>query len=176
MEEVFPNEPYRLLLKDRRGDPRDAGVLVFEIQGATLMPIEAKGFTNEASWADLREVYVTVSALGGAAEACEVTVRAPIAWAHDLNAGIATVFSTIGGFFGAGAGAGIGAALAGTAVLGPAIVPVALVGGLALGAAATTKGMRMLYRHGLRVGERALDGLLGDVALRAQGGWGLSKR
>ena len=62
-------------------------------------------------------------------------------------------------------------------VLGPVglvLGAVLTVGGVVVGGGLGVKGYRALYGYGIRRGRRALEGLLGAVAGRAQGGWGVT--
>jgi hypothetical protein len=174
MEAVLPFEPFTMALRERRGNPAQGGVMVFDLQGVGFVQgAEAGGFRKDASYADLRQVYVTLTArrIGDATET-EVTLRAPIAWAWSLNAGIGAVFVGLGGGLGALAGLAVGAAVA---TLGP--VGAGL--GLALGAGGGGSGglalLRALYGFGARRGGVALDGALSAVALKAEGGWGIGR-
>lgn len=66
-------------------------------------------------------------------------------------------------------GTGLGGAVA--AVL----ASLTLAGGGAVGGRGALALMRGVHRYGMRKGESALRGLLGDVASRAEGGWRLTK-
>ncbi|MDP2957251.1 MAG: hypothetical protein Q8N53_12580 [Longimicrobiales bacterium] len=172
MEEILPYEPYRLTLHDRQGDPARGGVLVFDIQGAGFTSTD-KGFTGEASFSDLRQVLATLSARPGDPSFTTVTVSAPVAWAWRINAGLASLFTLLGGGLGLAAGMGLGA---GVLVLGP--LGAALLTGMA-GAGAgvgALGGYRALYRYGLARGQSALEALLATVAAKAEGGWGIAPR
>lgn len=180
MEEIFPHEPYRLTLTDRQGDPLDGGLLAFRIEGAGFTITE--GFRGQASAADLREVLVTIRPLTGRAyEASEVVLRGPVAWAIRLNAAIGGVLvgvsTTIGVAVSSVAGSATAAALAG---LGLAMWPVTGViaaiiatGGAGLSGLGSLLGFRKLYAWSLGKGRNGLEGLLAELAVRAQGGWGL---
>jgi hypothetical protein len=178
METVLPAEPYRLALVDRRGDPLDGGVLIFDIQGAGIGATE--GLAAEAAWADLRQVHVSLRPVPGPAPACEITIRGPVAWAHAVNAGFSTIFVGVSGGLGLVAGsfggAAVGSALAalglGVGAVAAASTAVA-IGGVVAGGVLGLKGFSWLYDHGMRKGERALGGIAASVAVRAQGGFGL---
>jgi len=58
--------------------------------------------------------------------------------------------------------------------VGPVLGAVLMVGGVVVGGGLGVKGYRALYGYGIRRGRRALEGLLGAVAGRAQGGWGVT--
>lgn len=178
MEELLPKEPFKLSLKDRKGDPLDGGFLVFDIQGAGIVA-EGAGFTTQVSAADLREVFVSLRPLEGGAT-CELTLRGPVAWAHRMN--------SIGGAVMVGIGSGVGTGLGwlgGTAVSGALLGALGAGGAAAIGAAVTAgvvlasgvlsmKGFRWLYDYSIRQGEKGFDSLLSGVAVHAQGGWGLA--
>lgn len=172
MEAVLPHEPYRLTLRDRLGDPMDGGILVFDIQGASIAGTAEKGFTGDASFADLRQVLFTLTPHPGDPPATAVTVDAPVAWAWRLNAGLSLILTGLGGALGFAAGGALASATVG--LLGPvgAGLLAALAGGSATGA--SVSGIRSLHRYGRSRGERALVGMLAAVAARAEGGWGIA--
>lgn len=176
MEHVLPRGPFELVLADRLGDPRQGGVLVFDIPNASFAPAQQEGFTLDASWADFREVRLSVRSV--AEGRTEVRAESPVAWAWTLNAffvpAAAVLSGAVGGLLGL-AVAGVLAALvpeAARAIMGAVVM--ALGGGL--GAWGGARGVQVMYRHSLGRGERALDGLLQAVGTRAQGGWGLVER
>jgi hypothetical protein len=174
MEKILPAPPFKLLLKDQRGDPRSGGVLVFDIQGASFVAPE--GWTGQTSWADLREIYASVRRIPGEPNKCELTVRAPVAWARRLNAAIG------GAVTGVGTGVGLGfSVVAGElltdAFLGPVgftLAVIAMVFFIGMGVTVPTVGFRALYGVGMNKGRKALDSLVAAVAQDAQGGWGVS--
>lgn len=179
MEEVFPNEPYTLSLKDRQGDPLNGGLLIFNIEGVSMLTSESGGFKGQAAYADLREVYVSLLPIEGS-DTCEVTLRGPVSWAFALNAAGGSVIVGVGGGLGLAISWAIGSAVAG-ALIGSGIGTVAVAGAVAatiaaggtLGAAGlSTKGFRALYNHSMKKGQQGLEGLLSAVAMKAQGGWG----
>jgi hypothetical protein len=181
MEEILPHEPYRLTLTDREGDPLDGGLLVFRIEGVGFTVTD--GFRGQASAADLRQVLVTIRPLPGRdPETAEVVLRGPVAWAHRLNAMIGSVLIGMGSAVGLGlssvAGSVAAALLAGSGlVMWPVTGVVAAViaaGGTGLGGVGSVAGFRKLYAWSLGKGRDGLDGLLGEIAVRAQGGWGLT--
>jgi hypothetical protein len=182
MEEIFPHEPYRLTLTDRQGDPLGGGFLVFNIDGASYVATE--GFTGQASGADLRQVIVTLRPLvgDGADASCEVTLRGPVAWAYTLNSAIGTVFAGLSGGIGLGA-SWVGSGAVAAALVASGVATVATAGVLAAGVTVAgtvggsllgTRGFRALYALSLRKGQKALEGLLSLVAVKAQGGWGIA--
>lgn len=177
MEKVCPAEPFNLSFKDRHGDLRSGGMLVFKIDGAGF--VAKPGWVGETSWADLREIYVSIRPLGGDAAGCEVTLRSPVAWARGLNFAIGGTVSGVGGAAGLGLGAlaaeGLGslsAVLAG-GPFGAVIATLVVVLGVLSGGGAFMFGFRALYDHGMRKGEGALTQLLAAISLEAQGGWGI---
>ena len=70
MEAVVPGEPYRLALVDQRGDPLTGGVLVFDIQGCGA--VFPWGLAREAAWSAVRQVFISVRLIEGAAPSCEL--------------------------------------------------------------------------------------------------------
>jgi hypothetical protein len=162
MEAVFPADPFRLILTDQQGDPLDRGVLVFDMQAASSVLLQG-GFAFETREAGLRQVFVSLRSIEGSSSSCEMNIHSPVT-SQNLGLGIGLFLSTIaagaGGFVFAGLGVAVG------------IGPVAGIGGILLGGALGVKGYRALYRYALRRGKKALDGLIGAVAVRAKGGWG----
>jgi hypothetical protein len=175
MEALFPTDPYRLTLTDRRGDPLEGGVLVFDIGGfGAAFP---QGLAAEAGWAGYRRVFASVRPIEGATPSCEVTLRGPVAGAQNLMALLGSGLTGLAGGAGLGLGLGVGAAF-GVLATGPVSVilfATFLVGGVALGGGLGTKGFRAVCGYGWRKGLTALEGLLGAVASRAEGGWGINK-
>jgi hypothetical protein len=180
MEEVMPGEPYGLSLRDRRGDPTAGGVIIFDIPGAGFSAAAHPGFVGSASHADFRQVFASVHAVGDGA--AELTLRAPVAWARNLNAGIGLALSGLG----AGLGMGVGSALAagaaatltglGLAAAAPWAAGALVVTGLVGGGAGGHRILLKLYRYGLGKGESALQGLVGGIAMKAEGGWGFQPK
>ncbi len=162
MEAVLPEEPFRLTLTDQQGDPLDRGVLVFDIQGATSILLQG-GFAFETREAGLRQVFVSLRSVEGATSSCEMTMHSPVT-SHNLGLGIGLVVT--------GLGAGVGGLALGALRLGGGIGPIGAVAGVLVGAGLGVKGYRALYRYALRRGGKALEGLLGAVAVRAKGVWG----
>lgn len=173
MEAILPEPPYELLLRERIGDPLRGGTLAFDIQGVGFVSGNQPGFKGDASFADLRQVFATVTLLPGVPPRTELTVRAPVAWAFRLNAALSGGLSVMGG------GLALlltGAVATSVGALGPVAVGLLVAAGGGAGGAATLSLMRALYRHGLGRGERALDGILALVAAKAEGGWGIQSR
>ncbi len=178
MEAVLPAEPFSLVLQNRQGDPLNGGVLEFDIPGATFTPAGVTGFALDASWADMRTVIVSLRPVPGSQGRTEVTVGAPVAWAWRINAAVSGGLAAGAGMVGMGIGLAIGAAVAmalastgvGTVVgVGIAMASAGGAGGGAL------KGLQVSYRYGLRRGEKGLQGLMAAVAIKAEGGWGLTE-
>ena len=173
MEAVFPHEPYRLTLTDRQGDPLDGGVLVFDIQG--LNSPFPQGFALESKYGGMRQVFLSLRPIEGATPSCEVTLRGPVAWSQntiDLFQGL--IFTGVAGGIGGSAAVAAIVMLSAALGLGPVAAVLGALGGTVAGAGLGAKGYRALYRYAIRRGRRALDGLLGAVAGRAEGGWGLT--
>ncbi len=170
MQAVFPEEHYRLTLKDQRGDPLDGGVLTFEIQGyGAAFP---QGLAAESGWAGYREVLVSVRPVESDTSACEVTLRAPVARAHNFGLMIGGVATLLGSGGGAALVVGVAVTIGSLASVLPGIALAA--GGALAGGGLVMGGFRKVWRYGTARGRRALEGLLGAIAARAQGGWGVS--
>ena len=169
IEAVFPVEPYRLTLTDRRGDSSSGGVLVFDVQG--LNAVFPDGFAREARYGGIRQVFLSIQPIDGAKPSCEVTLRSPVAWSYTQDLVQGGILTGLAGAIGVGLGLAAGVAL----LLGPigaVLVPAMMAGGGVGGVGLGMMGYRALYRYAMRRGVRALDGLLGAVASRAEGGWG----
>jgi hypothetical protein len=162
MEAVFPAEPFRLTLTDQQGDPLDGGVLVFDIQGTTTLLLQG-GFAFETREAGLRQVFVSLRSIEGSKSSCEMTMHSPVT-SHNLGLGIGLVVTALG--------AGVGSLALGALGLAVGIGPFGAVAGVLVGAGLGLKGYRALYRYALRRGGKALEGLVGAVAVRAKGVWG----
>ncbi len=172
IEAVFPVEPYRLTLADRRGDPSSGGVLVFDVQG--LNAVFPEGFAREAKYGGIRQVFVSIQPIDEAKPSCEVTLRSPVAWSYTQDLVEGGILTGVTGAVGAGLGLAGGVAL----LLGPigaVLVPAMMAGGGVGGASLGMMGYRAIYRYAMRRGVRALDGLLGALASRAEGGLGINK-
>ena len=174
-EAVFPAEPYRLTLMDRQGDPLKGGLLVFDVQG--LSSPFPRDFALEAKYGGIRQVFLSLRPVEGATPSCEVTLRSPVAWSHNQDLAVGGVVTGITGAMGLGLGLAGAAAVAaiGLSGIGVVVAPAILVAGGATGGALGVTGYRAAYRSAMRRGQRALDGLLGAVASRAEGGWGITK-
>lgn len=174
MESLFPHEPFMLTLRERLGDPTAGGTLIFDIQGVGFSTAAHPGFRGDASYADLRQVYVTLTPLPGDAARTEVTVRAPAAWALSINAAVSGVMTLVSGGISMMVSFGIGSALGIAGVLGPVGLGLLVATGAGLGGAGGLTGFRALYRYGRGRGMKALEGLLAAVAAQAEGGWGFA--
>ncbi len=174
-EAVFPAEPYRLTMTDRQGDPLEGGFLVFDVQG--LNSPFPRDFALEAKYGGIRQVFLSLRPMEGATLSCEVTLRSPVAWSHNQDLAVGGVVTGISGAIGLGLGLAGAAAVAaiGLSGIGVVVAPAILVAGGATGGGLGVKGYRAMYRYAMRRGHRALDGLLGAVASRAEGGWGITK-
>ena len=174
-EAVFPAEPYRMTLTDRQGDPLKGGFLVFGVQG--LNSPFPRDFALEAKYGGIRQVFLSLRPVEGATPSCEVTLRSPVAWSHNQDLAVGGVVTGITGAMGLGLGLAGAAAVAaiGLSGIGVVVAPAILVAGGATGGALGVTGYRAAYRSAMRRGQRALDGLLGAVASRAEGGWGITK-
>ena len=174
-EAVFPGEPYRLTLTDRQGDPLKGGFLVFDVQG--LDSPFLRGFAIEAKYGGIRQVFLSLQPIEKATPSCEVTLRSPVAWSHNQDLAVGGVVTGITGAIGLGLGLAVATApvVGLSGMIGAVVAPAILVAGGATGGGLGVKGYRARYRHAMRRGQRALDGLLGAVAGRAEGGWGITK-
>lgn len=161
MEAVFPDEPFRLTLTDQQGDPLDRGVLVFDMQGANSLLLQG-GFAFETREAGLRQVFVSLRSIEGSTSSCEMTMHSPVT-SHNLGLGLGLVVS--------GLGAGVGGFALGALGLAVGIGPIGAIAGVLVGAGLGVKGYRALYRYALGRGRKALEGLVGAVAVRAKGIW-----
>ena len=168
MEVVFPDEPFRLTTTDQKGDPLNRGVLVFDIQGLTAPFPE--GLALEAKWGGFRQVFVSLRPVEGATPSCEMTAHSQVT-SHNLG----LVQGLIAGVVAGGAGMGVGVALGVSVqfVLGVAVPVVPLLGaGFLLGGGLGMKGYRAVYAYCMRRGQKALEGIIGAVAVRSRGVWG----
>ena len=169
-EAVFPHNPYRLTLTDRQGDPLDGGFLIFDING--LNSPFPQGFALEAKYGGMRQVFLSLRLIDGAKPSCEMTLRSPLAWSQNtIDLAMGSIVTGVAG--GIGGSAGVGAVIMLSAAL-PVAAVLAAIGGAVAGGGLGVKGYRALYRYGSGRGRKALDGLLGAVAGRAEGGWGIS--
>jgi hypothetical protein len=175
IEAIFPHEPYRLTLTDQQGDPLAGGVVVFDIQGLGLAP---NGLAAEVQLSAVRQVFLSVRPIEGDTPSCEVTLRGPIAWSHNIGLAQGAIVTGVGaGLGGLTLGGGTLAAVGG--LISSGFVVLGLTGvlgavGVIAGGALGRKGFRALCTYGIRQAQRALEGLLGAVAARAEGGWGIA--
>ena len=167
MEAVFPDEPFRLSLTDQQGDPLDRGVMIFDIPGAAG-PFP-QGFAHTMSESGLKQVCVSLRPIEGSTPSCEMTLYSPVT-SQNLGLGVGLVVTTLAGGVGFGVGTLGGAALAALGVV-TGIALVVPAGGVLIGAGLGLKGYRALYRYALRGGRKALEGLIGAVAVRTKGVW-----
>ena len=180
MEAVMPEDPFGLSLRDRRGDPETGGLLIFTIPGASIAGASQPGFTGQASYADLREVYASLRPVSDSS--CVLTLRGPIAWAYGINAGIGSLVTGGGAALGFGVGSGTAAvaaatlSAAGLAAAAPIVAAVVVTGGLVAGGLGGRYFLRRLYRYGLSRGEVALESIISAVAMKAEGGWGFGPK
>ena len=174
MEALFPHEPFMLTLRERLGDPAAGGTLIFDLQGVGFSTAANPGFRGDASYADLRQVYVTLTPLPGDAPRTEVTIRGPVAWALSINAAVSGAMTLVSGGISMMMGFGLGSALGIIGVLGPVGLGLMAATGAGLGSAGGLKGFRALHRYGRRRGMKALNGLLAAIAAKAEGGWGIA--
>jgi hypothetical protein len=140
--------------------PRSIDFLIFDLPGVNS-PFE-RGFAYETTDAGLKQLFVSLRPLEGAAASCEMTVHSPVT-SHNIGLGLGTLVTTVSGSIGAGALGAVGVAVG--------VGPVGAVGGLLLGAGLGVKGFRSLYAFAMRRSKKALDGLVGAVAVRAKGVW-----
>ncbi len=160
MQTVFREDPFRLTLTEQEGDPLDGGVLVFDLSGMRN-PFE-QGFAFETTEAGLRQVFVSLRPVVGTTTSSEVTVHSPVTL-HKLGSGVGMVATTVGGGLGFGALGALGVAVG----LGPVGAVVGVLAGAGLG----LKGFRTIYAFAMRRARRALERLVGAVAVRATGVW-----
>jgi hypothetical protein len=164
---VLPEEPYRLTSTDQRGNPLDRGVLVFDIQG--LNAPFPQGFALEAKFGGLKQVFVSLRPIEGSSPSCEMTVHSPVT-SHKIGLLQGLIVGTLTGTAGFGVGMVAGGALIALGMVG-AVLPIAAGGGVFLGGGLGVKGYRSVYAYCMRRGRKALEGLAGAVAVRAQGVW-----
>jgi hypothetical protein len=167
MEALFVSEPYHLVLVDQRGDPLAGGVMLFDIH-STVSPFNP-GFGYQMRDSGVRQLAIMLRPLDAEVPSCEVTIHGRLT-SHRVSAGLGVLLSSIVGAVGFGVGAGVGLAVISLGVA-TAVGPVLAVGGFALAGAGGVKGFRALHRRSMRLGRQALEGLLGAIGGRAQGGW-----
>jgi len=160
MQEVFPTEPFRLTLTDDVGDPLDGGALIFDLPG--MKNAFERGFAFDMADAGLKQVFVSLRPKDEPTPSCEITLESPVT-SEKLGGVLVVVAATLGG----------GVGLGGLGALGLAIGlgPVGAVVGVVLGAGLGIKGFRALYSASMRRSRKALEGLVGAVAVRAKGVW-----
>lgn len=161
MEAVFPDEPFRLTLTDQQGDPLAGGALVFDIQGTSTLLLQG-GFAFDTREAGLRQVFVSLQQVPGSAGSCEITMHSPVT-SHNVGLGL--------GLFVSGVAGGVGGLVIGALGFAAGMGPLGAIPGVLLGAGLGVKGYRALYRYALRRGRKALEGLIGAVAVRTKGVW-----
>ena len=171
MQRILPGHPFRLSLIDHHGaDPLDGGVLVFKVPAYSYTAVTAdQSFAYEMAMADLKQLLFSLRRLETNPPATELTVQASLTHSHKLTlwvgGSISGVFGVGGAFVGAAAGVALG--------IGGLAVGAAAAGFLAGGAAAML-GWRGLYRYGLRRGKKAIQNLLGSIAVDIETGGGFS--
>lgn len=167
MQRIFPR--FRLTLVDSRGGaPLEGGVLVFELPAVTGTEPTESILRDLLWWADVREVHVRIQPLDE--ERCEVTLRAPTAYARKLNLAVGGgLVGLMGLFTSLGAAAlalpllvAIGLASAGAEL---AAMAAAVALGFGTGSGTGVVAWRGLYRWGQRRGEAALHRLLQALAV-----------
>jgi hypothetical protein len=160
MQTVLPENPYRLTLTDKHGDPLDGGVLVFDLP-AMASPFE-RGFAFAAADAGLKQLSVSLRPIEGSPTSCEITVSSPVT-SHNVGFGLGVLVTTLAG--------GAGLATLGTLGMVTGVGPVGFAVGALLGGGFGRKGFRALYRGSMQRAQRALDGLVGAVATRVGVVW-----
>lgn len=160
MQAVLPGEPFRLTLTDQEGDPIDGGLLVFALPSLRT-PFE-RGFAFETMEAGLKQVFVSLRPVDEPTGGCEVIAQSPVT-SHNLGLGVGMVVTTLTGGVGFGGLGALGIAIG--------IGPVGAIAGVLLGAGLGVKGFRALYDFTRRRATKALEGLVGAVAVRAKGIW-----
>jgi eukaryotic-like serine/threonine-protein kinase len=171
MQEILPNAPNNLVLRDIQGDVLNGGVMVFEVpsfNGLSYTPFE-----YEMANAGVKQLLVSIRPLDEAS--CEVVVLGSLRVGRRAAAGFFGAFTGAAGFGGVAGGVGLGMAIGtGMGLGGVALVPLvggmALLGGGTLGAASRTL-FRKLYRWGLGRGQRAIEGLLGTLNVSVVSDW-----
>ncbi len=179
MQRVFPAEPYSLVLKDTQGgDLLSGGVLVFEVpawrgvEGTTSLSYQARG------WADIRQLYVSMTTLDTDPVSCELTIRTPLRHSRRINFTASAVISGLSGGGAAIGGVALGLAAAGAIGAAPLVAGgIAAMTALGLGSVVGGGAMlfyRPIYRYGLRKGLKALEELLAAVDVGIRTGWTFS--
>jgi len=176
MQRVFPAEPYRLVLKDTQGDDLlQGGVMVFEVPVWTGLEGTDKLSYQVRGWADIRQLYVTLTPLDTEPPSSEVTIRAPLRHSRRVNFWVSSALTGLTGIGGTVAGVAVGVAAAGTLGLAPLLAGAVVAAcGVAVGGGvggATALGYRSVYRHALKRGVTALEGLLAALDVGIRTGW-----
>ena len=160
MQDVFPAEPFRLTLTDDLGDPLNGGALIFDLP--RMKSAFERGFAFDMTDAGLKQVFVSLRPKDGPTPSCEITLQSPVT-SQRLGGGLVVVAATLGGGIGLGGLGALGLAIG--------LGPVGAIAGVVLGAGLGTKGFRALYSGSMRRSRKALEGLVGAVAVRAKGVW-----
>lgn len=160
MQRVLPR--YRLSLVDSRGrDPRDGGVLVFDLPTLSAIQGTDQVIQDLRMWADIKELHVQIRALD--AERCEVTLRAPMTYARKVNLVVGAVLAGVFGV--AGTVSAIAMAFGLVGILGlesmATVIVLAMAGlGFSLTAALATLPLRAFYRWGQGKGVAAMERMI----------------
>jgi hypothetical protein len=150
---VFPAAPFELLFEDTVGrDPLHDGVLIYRVGSAT-----GSEFHTSLNWADARVVLATIRAEG---EGTRLVLRAPL-----FRRGVNLAVNGGLGVLGAWGGAFVGGTVAGLIAIGPGLVLVPVLAGMAVGGAGGLSLFRGLYHKARHGGELALHRLLQAVSL-----------
>jgi hypothetical protein len=165
MQRIFSLPPYFLELRDSiGGDPLEGGILVFATPSYFLHTSE---FSLDIAYSDLKELQISLRAVrpaGADAQSTEVTISSSMNYNRRLNV-------LLGGSVTGAAGVGGGAAAGAIAVAAGAagvVVALPVVAGAAAGVTLFGAAIRSLYRFGVRRGQRAIDRLIGALALNTR--------
>lgn len=176
MEAVTPSALFGLVLRDRQGDPRDGGVLTFDVLGSGTAGEPQSGFARQVKLSDLRQIHASVVPIGEGS--CELTLRAPISHSFGMTALVGAGITAGGGAAGMGIGSALAAMLAATAAtfglapMAPVLAGVAVVSGIGGGAGGAHTLFRRIHRHALERATSGIASLAGAIAVEAEGGWG----
>lgn len=164
MQQVLPNHPYLLSLRDTVGDdPLNGAVLVFEVPGITGASYTT--FSYRMAWSDLKELRFVLRPVEEGART-EVLVTVPLAHSRRMSW---IVGNSLSGVFGAFGGLlGIGAAKA--LVLTGAVVAAPIAAGTLGLAGLSSMGIRAAYRYGLRKATEEITTLLKKVEVTCRMG------
>lgn len=166
MQQLLPNSPYQLTLRDTVGDdPLNGAVLVFQvpgIAGATYTP-----FAYKMAWADLKELRFVLRPRDGGTRT-DVLVTVPLERSRRINWMVGHLFTGAGGFVGGIVGlvAAKVAALAGALAAAPIAAGALVVGGVG------SWGIKAAYAAGLRWGEEEIAALLKTLDVTCRLGTG----